>query len=124
MSPSSLFVVLTLGGFCVAAQIPGGYNDINVNSPEAKKAMRFIVKERLKQSNEKVVVVKVTRAEKQVVKGFNYRLTFEARICKKGKVCVSTENEPPQHCVAVVFQALNGKRGLTSFECHKPSSKP
>ncbi|XP_064464585.1 uncharacterized protein LOC135375882 [Ornithodoros turicata] len=125
MSPSSLIVVLILGGFCVAAKRNpkiAGYKDIDLKSPELKKILQFVVKAKLKQENKPGVVVRFTRAEKQVVAGANYRLTFQARICDKGKPCVLNDKKNfSSHCVAVVNDVpWLHSRTLTSLDCQDP----
>ncbi|XP_064464650.1 uncharacterized protein LOC135375943 [Ornithodoros turicata] len=124
MALGSLFVVLILGSFGVAAQRGYEveiYKEIDANSSEVKELMLFVAETKEEETNKQLREVKVTLAEKQELDdGANYKLTFQARICDTENVCLPPEDETPVHCVAVVHVPLTGERTLTSIRCHVP----
>lgn len=63
----------------VSGQIAGGYGDAAVNSKEVNQAAKFAVKARGKKIGKSVTLVRIEKAESQVVAGLNYRVCMEVR---------------------------------------------
>lgn len=86
--------------------ITGGYQTIDTNDPEAKKAYKFLCDE-LKKEKPDMKNIKIIRAESQVVAGINYRLTCQYQK-KSSKKNYSFE--------ATIYRDLNGKMKITNLE--------
>jgi hypothetical protein len=105
------FVVLALGASVAlaalapqgAAQITGGFEPASVTAKPVVAAAKFAIEERSK--TEAVTLVKVLKAESQVVAGTNYRLRLSVK-----------EGEKTREAVAVVYVDLKGKRMLSSWD--------
>ena len=80
---ASLSAIFVFGVFAaqsrVSAQISGGYGDLSVNNKDAKKAAAFAVKSRSLSTRRKIILVKILKAEVQVVAGLNYRVCLLVR---------------------------------------------
>ena len=84
--------------------LAGGYSSAE-NDPEARKVAEFAVRAQAKESGKPLQLVKILKAERQVVAGLNYRLEIEvADGSKRFKVR------------AVVWKKLDGSLALTSWE--------
>jgi cystatin-C len=88
----------------------GGYKAIAANDSAAHEAAEFAVSTQAEKSGKSMTLVSVTRAERQVVAGSNYRL------CLK----VNSEGGEGQDDVtifvqAVVYVDLKGNKKLTSW---------
>ena len=108
---SAVMVAVMVGVFALAAKaqvdpIAGGYSNISVRSKEARNTAAVAVKQHSANSRDKVSLVKVLKAEQQVVAGMNYR------------VCLLVKNRRGmRHTItAVVFRPLRGSKRLTSWE--------
>ena len=70
---ASLLVIFVVGGIAaessVSAQITGGYGDLSVKDKDAKSAAAFAVKSRSTSTHKKIILVKILKAETQVVAG-------------------------------------------------------
>ena len=60
-------------------QITGGYSDVAVDSKETKKFARWAVKARAKSTHKQITLVKIVKAEQQVVRGLNHRICMDVR---------------------------------------------
>lgn len=107
----SFAIAILLGVYAsvnhVAAQmIVGGYADTSASSKEVKRAAKFAVDQRTSRTGGKVKLVKIVKAEQQVVAGMNYRLVLRVAD-KRGRHRTAT---------VVVYQNLKNKLSLTSWK--------
>jgi len=108
----SLLIVIAIGSLSLygAAQTPpitGGYGNASVSSKEVRNAAKFAVRTHGKQEGKPITLVKINRAEQQVVSGMNYRLCMTVRHGKKGEA---------HDVIAIVYQPIRKPMELTSFE--------
>lgn len=78
----ALIIGVYAGATRVAAQdgqITGGYGDAAVDSKETKKIARFAVKAWAKRTHKPLKLVKIVKAETQVVRGLNHRICMDVR---------------------------------------------
>ncbi len=108
----SIFVIGLLGAIAaenrVSAQdepMTGNYREISVKSKEAKNAAAFAVKTRSAKTGKHITLVKITKAERQVVAGMNYRVVIRVAD-RRGRVRTAT---------AVVYKDLKRHMSLTSW---------
>lgn len=104
----SFAIAVVLGVHAVAnsvsaQMITGGYSDASVTSKEVKRAAKFAVSRH--STTSKVTLVKIVKAEQQVVAGMNYRVVLSVAD-KRGKKGTAT---------AVVYQDLKNHLSLTSW---------
>jgi hypothetical protein len=108
----SLLTLVLVGVFVVhgAAQdapAAGGYAKASISSKAVKNAAAFAVRTHGKEEGKPITLVKINKAEKQVVSGMNYRLCMTVRHGKKGEA---------HDVIAVVYQPIRKPMELTSFE--------
>ncbi|MEI6279435.1 MAG: cystatin domain-containing protein [Verrucomicrobiae bacterium] len=84
--------------------LAGGYSPAEIDS-EARKVAEFAVKAQAKASGSPLRLVKILKAERQVVAGLNYRLEIEV-----------TDGSNHLKAHAVVWRKLDGSLALTSWE--------
>ncbi|MEI8309595.1 MAG: cystatin domain-containing protein [Verrucomicrobiota bacterium] len=84
--------------------LAGGYSSAE-NAPEARKVAEFAVKAQAKDSGKPLQLVKILKAERQVVAGLNYRLEIEV-----------ADGSKRFKARAVVWKKLDGSMALTSWE--------
>jgi hypothetical protein len=89
-----------------ADQITGGYGEMSVTDKDAKNAAAFAVKTRTNQTHKTVTMVKIVKAEQQVVAGLNYRVCINVRI----------NNGKTQTVTAVVYKNLQDKKSLSHWK--------
>lgn len=82
----SFAIALLMGVFALAnrvaaqdGQITGGYGDASVDSKETKKVALFAVKARAKRTHKSLKLVRIVKAETQVVRGLNHRICMDVR---------------------------------------------
>ncbi len=106
----SFAIALVLGIYAsvthVSAQMAGAYGDTSASSKEVKRAAKFAVDQRTLKTGSKVKLIKIVKAEQQVVAGMNYRIVLRAAD-KYGRRSTAT---------AVVYQNLKNKLSLTSWK--------
>lgn len=110
----SIFIIFILAVTAaetkVAAQkegeIVGGYGEISVESKEARSAAAFAVRTRAARTHKKITLVKILKAEQQVVAGLNYRICMD----------VHEGRRKPRTVTAVVYQNLKNKRSLSRWK--------
>lgn len=90
----------------VSAQVTGGYGDTSVADKDVKRAAAFAVRTRANQMHRVIKLVKIQKAEVQVVAGLNYR------IC----VRVSDSRGRRSTITAVVYKNLKNRRSLSSWK--------
>lgn len=93
----------------VAAQqsepIVGGYGDASVTDKEVKSAAAFAVKTRSKNTKRTITLVKIRKAEMQVVAGLNYRICMSVR-----------EGRTTRTATAVVYRDLQNRKSLSRWK--------
>ncbi len=107
----SLLLVTVVFGISAAAsgvraqQITGGYGDASVTDNEVKKAAAFAIRTQSQKTGRLVKLVKIEKAEVQVVAGLNYR------------VCMSVREgvKKPHTVTVVVYKDLKRKRSLSRW---------
>lgn len=108
----SVFTVFLLGAAnasSVAAQtdqIVGGYGDLSVKSKDVRHAADFAVKARSTKTGKTITLVRITKAEQQVVAGLNYRICMSVREGRHKTYTVT----------AVVYQNLKNKLSLSKWK--------
>lgn len=90
--------------------IAGGYSRVESNTAETVSAANFAVKKQSKKQKAKIKLTKISKAEKQVVAGLNYRLCLQVETSEKNKKTVI-----PQTIEAIVFLDLKQNFSLTSW---------
>jgi len=106
------FTLLAFGAFVVnagAQDTPktGAYAKAKVSSKAVKNAAAFAVRTHGKEEGKPITLVKINKAEQQVVSGTNYRLCMTVRHGKKGEA---------HDVIAIVYQPISKSMELTSFE--------
>jgi len=84
--------------------LAGGYSPAEINS-EVRKIAEFAVKTQGKATERPLRLVKILKAERQVVAGLNYRLEIEV-----------ADGSKHLKARAVVWKKLDGSLALTSWE--------
>lgn len=90
--------------------VVGNYSTAEVTDAEVISAANFAVKAQAKKQRAKIKLVAVSRAEKQIVAGTNYRLCLQVETTENGKKTVV-----PQTVQTIVFRSLKQKYELTSW---------
>ncbi len=102
-------VALVMGVYAganrISAQVAGGYFGIPASSKEVKRAARFAVQQRMLRTGNKVTIVKIVKAERQVVAGLNYRIVLGVAD-RRGRRRTAT---------VVVYQDLKNHLSLTRW---------
>lgn len=90
--------------------IVGGYAPAEATAPEVVKAAKFAVKTQAKKDRAKIKLMKISRAEQQVVAGMNYNVCLLVETKEKGK-----KSYVPQTVQTVVYVNPQGKYELISW---------
>lgn len=90
----------------VSAQITGGYSNTSVKGKDARAAASFAIKAQSEVEGKKYVLIKILKAEVQVVAGLNHRVCVLVREGKNRSKSVT----------AVVYKDLQNVRSLTVWE--------
>lgn len=90
--------------------VAGGYGAVETTAAEVIAAANFAVKKQAKMQRAKIKLAAVSRAERQIVAGTNYRLCLQIEILEKNK-----KTAVPQTVQIVVFRSLKQKYELTSW---------
>lgn len=85
----------------------GGYGDAGTKDKEIRHAAAVAVRQHAKREHQSVTLVKINKAEKQVVSGMNYRICMNVRHGRRGRVHTVT---------AVVYQPIRKPMRLTNWE--------
>ncbi len=104
-----LLAVIAFSGTKVSAQtdqIVGGYGDISVNSKDARRAAETAISSRSNRTGKKITLIRIKKAEQQVVAGLNNRVCMSVR---EGR-------HKPYTVTAVVYQDLKKKRVLSKWK--------
>lgn len=89
-----------------AQEITGGYGDASVIEKDVRAAANFAVKSRSRSTGKTFTLVRITKAEVQVVAGLNYRLCMTVREGRKRARSVT----------AVVYKNLQNRRSLSRWK--------
>ncbi len=89
-----------------SAQISGGYAKVSVKSKDARDAAAFAIKAQSEVEDKKFILVKILKAEVQIVAGLNHRVCILVRE-RKGR---------SKSVTAVVYKDLENVRSLTTWE--------
>ena len=89
-----------------AQQMTGAYGAGSVSSKDTKAAASFAVKARAKKIGKHVTLLRIRKADQQIVAGINYRLCMDIRE-GSGKV---------KKVTAVVYEDLKHHRSLSRWE--------
>ncbi len=95
------------------AQMPpvvGGYSRTDAAAAEVVAATNFAVKAQMKKQRDKIKLVAVNNAARQVVAGMNYQMCLNVETTDR-----QTKKTAPQTVQTVVFKNLKGKYSLTSW---------
>ena len=103
---AAIVFVISLSASHASAQIAGGYSDVESNSKEVQKAATFAVKARSRRLGKSLKLIRIEKAETQVVAGMNYRLCMDVRE-GSGKITKAT---------AVVYLDLKQHLSLSRWE--------
>lgn len=89
-----------------AGMIVGGYSEADIGQAEIVKAAQFAVATKnAEMGSKRVKLVKIRKAEQQVVAGWNYRM------------CLSVKDKKHTYrALAVVYAQLSGTLSLTSWQ--------
>ncbi|MBV9242714.1 MAG: hypothetical protein JO314_11970 [Acidobacteria bacterium] len=88
-------------------QIVGGYGDANVKDKDVRHAAAVAIRQHSRRAHHAVTLVKINKAEQQVVSGMNYRLCMSVRRGRRGRVHTVT---------AVVYQPIRKPMRLTNWQ--------
>lgn len=90
----------------------GGFTTVSTNEPDVQEIAEFATKAMSQGANREypITLVKIVKAEKQVVAGYNYLLVLELK--------ENPENDAVVVCDVTVFdQSWTSTRQITSFQC-------
>lgn len=117
------FIIMLVGGIIfggasaaraqteeIAVPMVGGYSTVETDSAEVLAAAKSAVKAQAKKQRTKIKLSGISKAERQVVAGSNYRLCLQIETTEKGK-----KTAVPQTIQTVVFLNLKQKYSLTSW---------
>lgn len=103
--------ILALFAAATAAQKVGGYKDISVTDSGVQEAADFAASAEGEKSNRTIKLLKINKAEVQVVAGRNYRMCLKVQ---------SSGGEDEADAIftvtTVVYVDLKGNKKLTSWE--------
>lgn len=91
-----------------ADTIVGGYGESSVRDKDVVKAAGFAVKKEAGKTGKRITLVKIEKAETQVVAGVNYRVCMTVRIGRK--------NAAEKSVTAVVYKDLKKHMSLSRWE--------
>jgi cystatin-C len=89
-----------------AQDIAGGYGDASVTDKDVRSAANFAIKSRSRSTGKTLTLVKIVKAEVQVVAGLNYRVCMTVREGRKAAKTIT----------AVVYKDLQNRRSLSRWK--------
>ena len=107
-----MFAALAVFFACVSAvsaQKVGGYKDAAIDDAGVVAAAEFAVSDHSEKNEVSLEIVRIVKAERQIVAGTNYRLCVEVKVVEEG-------NDDTQFVQAVVYQDLKKVYKLTSWK--------
>lgn len=88
--------------------IVGGYGEKSVSDKDVVKAAGFAIKKEASKTGKRLKLVKIEKAETQVVAGVNYRVCMTVKVGRK---------HPAEESVtAVVYTDLRGRMSLSKWQ--------
>lgn len=103
------FAVFFACASAVSAQKVGGYKAASVDDEAVVAAAEFAVSDHSEKNEVSLEIVRIVKAERQVVAGTNYRLCIEVKVVEEG-------NDDTQFVQTVVYQDLKQVYKLTSWK--------
>jgi len=112
----ALLAMTILAGMCIQAaaqqnvvnpEMVGGYRDVSTTNVEVRRAVSSALKKQSRKEHRSLTLVKINKAERQVVSGMNYRVCMDVREGRKGRI---------QTVTAVVYEPIRRARQLTSWQ--------
>ncbi len=88
--------------------IVGGYSEHAVSDKDVVKAAGFAIKKESSKTGTHIKLVKVEKAETQVVAGMNYRVCMTVKVGRK--------HPSSKSVTAVVYKDLKGKMSLSNWK--------
>lgn len=93
----------------VKPPVVGGYKTVSVDDAAVAAAAEFAVSDHSQKNEVSLEVVSISKAERQIVQGTNYRLCIEVKVVEEG-------NDETQFVLAVVYQNLKKAYTLKSWK--------
>ena len=87
----------------------GGYKVVSVDDAAVKAAAEFAVSDHSQKNEVSLEVVSISKAERQIVQGTNYRMCIEVKVIEEG-------NDDTQFVLATVYQSLKKAYTLKSWK--------
>ena len=102
-----MLVGMSIHAAAQADQMVGGYSNASIRDKEIKHAAAVAIREHAKREHHAVTLVKINKAEQQVVSGMNYRICMDVRRGRHGRV----------HSVTVVvYEPIRKPMRLTNWQ--------
>ena len=101
-----VFGIFAVDSHVSAQDITGAYGDASVTDKDVVKATKFAVKSRSTQIGKRFTLVRIQKAESQLVAGMNYRVCLRVRDSRKR---IST-------ITAVVYKDLKNRYSLSRWK--------
>lgn len=101
-----VFGMFASGSRVSAQEMAGGYGDASVADKDVRKAANFAVNTRSRSTGKMLTLVRIVKAEVQVVAGLNYRVCMTVREGRKRAKTVT----------AVVYKDLRNRRSLSRWK--------
>lgn len=114
-----LLVLVTISTICLPAAmgtpnqktpVAGGYGAVSNADRDVVMVARYAIKAQRRKQRGAITLVRIERAEKQVVAGMNYRIIL--RVKNSGRI---------ERVEAKVYENLKGKYSLSNWAILKPS---
>lgn len=97
------FFAVTAGVSDAKAQMTGAYGTVSTSSRDVRRAANFAIASR--RANVRPKLVRIVKAEQQVVAGLNYRICMDVR-----------RRRHTERVTAVVYRDLRGRYSMTSWD--------
>lgn len=104
-----IFCFGAANNFAQKPVIVGGYQSVAVTDAGVKKAAQFAVSDHSQKNEVSLKIVRIKKAERQVVAGTNYRMCVEVKVVEEG-------NPDTQFVQIVVYKNLKNVQSVTSWE--------
>ena len=101
-----LFGIFAAESRVSAQEMTGGYGDASVLDKDVRKAANVAIASRSRSTGKTLTLVKIVKAEVQVVAGLNYRVCMSVREGRKRAKTVT----------AVVYKDLKNRRSLSRWK--------
>lgn len=101
-----IFGVFAVQSKVSAQDITGGYGDVSVTDKDVRRAANFAVSARSRSTGRTFTLVRIVKAEVQVVAGLNHRVCMTVREGRKRARSVT----------AVIYKDLRNRRSLSRWK--------